>query len=77
MNQEKDIDKIVLHYTDGSTKEVRKGFIAGITENELEETSEATFYMAHISGKDLATVVYAVMQLGIKLNLFGDLEESE
>ncbi len=77
MDKDKDVDKIVLHYTDGTTKEVSKGFIAGITENELEGTSKTTFYMAHISGKDIGTVVYAVVQLGMKLGLFGKSEADE
>lgn len=77
MSEEKDIEKIVLHYIDGSVKEVSKGFIASVTVSEKSGTEEITFDMVHISGHDLTSIVSSVMELGIKLGMFGNGEDTE
>lgn len=68
---EKDIEKIVLHYDDGTTETVDKGFIASLTSSDDDETCEITFHMAHISGDELCNMIEGVATLGIKLGLFG------
>ena len=67
---EKGIEKIVLHYDDGTTETVDKGFIASLTSSD-DETCEITFHMAHISGNELCNMIEGVATLGIKLGLFG------
>ena len=71
----KDIDKIVLHYTDGTVEAVNKGFIADMIPSEDEETCEITFHMVHISGDELSNMIESVAGLGIKLGMFGENED--
>lgn len=73
---EKDVDKIVIHFTDGSTKEINKGFLANMVEHEENGTCEITFDMVHVAGKDLATIVSAVTEFGFKAGMFSD-DENE
>ena len=78
MNEsEKEIGKIVIHYTDGSTSEISKGFIANIEDSKTEGKSTITFEMVGISGRDLVTVVEGVVQLGMRMGMFGDSESDE
>lgn len=71
MDNEKDIEKIVLHYTDGTIKTVDKGFIADLIPNDDGETCEITFRMVHISGDDLKEMIMSVAELGLEMGLFG------
>ena len=77
MSEEKDIEKIVLHYSDGTTKEVSKGFIAGMKVDEANQQAAMTFSMVHIGGKELKYIVSGVVELGLKLGMFNDANESE
>lgn len=51
--EEKNIEKIVIHYDNGEENTIHKGFMCGIKEDT--ESGEATldFTMCHISGRDL------------------------
>lgn len=71
MDNGKDIEKIVLHYTDGTTKAVNKGFIADLIPGDDGETCEITFHMVHISGVELSNMVEGIVELGLKMGLFG------
>lgn len=71
----KDIEKIVLHYADGTAETVNKGFIADMIPSEDEETCEITFHMVHISGNELSNIIESVVGLGIKLGMFGGNED--
>jgi hypothetical protein len=72
MSKEKDVDKITMHYTDGTTKEIDKGFIAGVTDGEEPGTENITFTMIHIAGSDLKDIVASIVELGFKLGYFND-----
>lgn len=71
MDNQKDIEKIVLHYADGTIKTVDKGFIADLIPSDDDETCEITFHMVHISGNDLSNMIEGVAELGLKMGLFG------
>ncbi|MBE6722255.1 MAG: hypothetical protein E7572_07190 [Ruminococcaceae bacterium] len=71
MENGKDIEKIVLHYTDGSIQTVNKGFICDLIPSDDDETYEITFRMVHISGDDLSNMIEGVVELGLKLGMFG------
>jgi len=71
MENGKDIEKIVLHYTDGSIQTVNKGFICDLIPSDDDETYEITFRMVHISGDDLSNMIECVVELGLKLGMFG------
>ena len=76
MDNGKDIEKIVLHYTDGTIQTVDKGFIADLIPNDDGETCEITFHMVHISGDDLKEMIMSVAELGLEMGLFGGNEDA-
>lgn len=65
--EEKNIEKIVIHYDNGEENTIHKGFMCGIKEDT--ESGEATldFTMCHISGRDLEMIVMGCLQLGERL----------
>lgn len=77
MDNGKDIEKIVLHYTDGTIQAVDKGFIADLIPNDDGETCDITFRMVHISGDDLKEMIVSVAELGLEMGLFGGNEDAE
>jgi len=74
--EEKDIVKIVLHYADGTTKEINQGFVASVDRNESAGKATMTFEMVHISGSDLSLIVEGVIQFGVRMGMFGDPESA-
>lgn len=71
---EKTIDKITLHYDDGTERTVNKGFICGFVTDEIEGTTTSNMYMVNVSGAELETVVLLVLELGMKLGMFNETE---
>ncbi len=76
MENGKDIEKIVLHYTDGTIQTVDKGFIADLIPSDDGETCEITFHMVHISGNELSNMIEGVTELGLKMGMFGGNEDA-
>ena len=74
---EKSIDKITLHFDDGTERTVNKGFICGFVKDEIEGTATANMHMVNVSGAELETVVLVVLELGMKLGMFNDKEDAE
>lgn len=62
---------IRIEYEDGQTQEISKGFVAQFTENEDDDTVTYTFDMVGMAGKDLEMLVLSVIDLGVKMGLFG------
>lgn len=75
-NQEKDIKNFTIHYTDGTSKTVEKGFFCNI-KDEPDGGSTLGFNMVGCSGKDLSTIVLGCINLGAKLGLFDEKESEE
>lgn len=73
--EEKNIEKIVIHYDNGEENTIHKGFMCGIKEDT--ESGEATldFTMCHISGRDLEMIVMGCLQLGERLGMFDGRKE--
>ena len=69
--EERTAKRIVIEYEGAPTREISKGFVAQFTENEEDDTITSTFDMVGKSGKDLEMLVLSVMELGMKLGLFG------
>lgn len=74
---EKTAVSITVAYDDGSVSELEKGLVFRLTENPEEEQMEITAEMVSISGKDLYTIVHAVVELGMRLGIFKDLDREE
>lgn len=77
MDNEKAVTKITLTYDDGSQREISKGFIAGVTRNELEGTDNITFNFVGISGSDVESIVYGVLEFAKRIGMFGDSEDTD
>ena len=69
--EERTAKRIVIEYEGAPTREIFKGFVAQFTENEGDDTITSTFDMVGMSGRDLEMMVFSVMELGMKLGLFG------
>lgn len=74
---EKTIEKITLHFDDGSERTVNKGFICGFVQDEIEGTATANMHLVNVSGAELQTVVLLVLELGSKMGMFNGLEDAE
>lgn len=74
---EKTAEKITVTYSDGSVKELKKGLIFHLGEVQENGDIEITAEMMDMSCKDLFTVVTAAVDLGMKLGMFGDKEETD
>lgn len=76
MKETPDIEKIVLHFTDGTTKEVHKGFIAGMEIDEDKKEARMTFNMCHMSGGEMKYIVNGMVEFGLKTGLLGNGDET-
>ncbi len=72
MEEEKDVEKIVIHYEDGAEKVIDQGFFCNMKEEDGSAVLE--FTMCHVSGKELELIIEGCLQLGFKL---GMLKEEE
>lgn len=75
---EKDVEKFTVHYSDGTEKTIEKGFFCEIKKEKGENI--LTFVMCHCAGDDLRTIIAGCIQLGIELGYFDqsdDLAEKE
>lgn len=76
MEEEKTIERITLHLSDGTTKTVNKGFICGFVKDEIEGNVQANMHLVNVNGEELETVVLLVLELGAKLGMFNDQEDT-
>jgi len=67
-----DAVKITITYADGHTKELDKGICWNVPESYDDESAEITAELVGCSGKDLACIILAAVQLGEKLGMFND-----
>ena len=72
MNKEREVDKITLHYDDGTEKTVEKGFICNMKEENGEAVLE--FTMCHVPGREIKLIIEGCLQLGFKLGMFKEEE---
>ncbi len=72
VENEKDIQKIVIHYEDGTEETINKGFIGSVKEND--GNIDMVFHMCHIPGRNLENIIWGILQLGDKLGMFDDQE---
>ena len=75
-NQEKDLKRFVIEYEDGTVREAKKGFLCTMEPGEDDDVT-FTYDMLGISGGELKLLVGGMLQLGMKLGLFGHGEEEE
>ena len=68
------VEKIVIKYEDGTSKEIEKGAIITVDKDENED-NHLTFEFADISGSELTTLILGVMQMGVEMGLFNDEDE--
>ena len=69
--EEKNIEKIVIHYDNGEENTIHKG----IKEDTESEEATLDFTMCHISGRDLEMIVMGCLQLGERLGMFDGRKE--
>lgn len=64
--------KITVTYDDGSVEELDKGLAFRFEDNEdTPEREVIVAEMVNMTGRDLYTVVSAVVEMGMKLGMFG------
>lgn len=64
-----EIEKIMVHYADGTIKSVHKGFFCEIEKKNEEDV--LTFLMCHCAGDDLRLIIAGCAKLGMELGYFG------
>lgn len=76
MEEEKSVDRIIIEYEDGTTKELDCGMAISVSPSvEPEGDVNVTATMVRMKGEDLFNVIYAMVELGIKLGLFNNEKE--
>lgn len=75
LQKEKNVEKIVIHYEDGTEKKIEKGFFCGLKEEDGAVVLD--FTMCHIAGKEISMIVEGCLQLGLKLGMFGESEQGQ
>ena len=71
MNDKK-VKSIVLHFEDGSSREIEKGLCMTIADGEAEETAGITCDLAGCSVRDLYIFVEVAISLGARMGMFGE-----
>lgn len=74
---EKDCVKITLTYEDGTIQEVNHGFICNAAPSEDGAGVSFTFTMVHISGTMLKDIIGGVLELGVRMGYFGEVEDTD
>lgn len=74
MEETPDIEKIVLHFADGTTREVKKGFIASMKVDEKNLQASMTFNMVHMSGAEMKYIVNGMLEFGMRAGFFAENE---
>jgi hypothetical protein len=67
----KDVEKIMVHYEDGTTKDIEKGVVFTMQDTGHGECS-ITAEMVNIAGRDLYTIVSGVIEMAYKIGMFND-----
>lgn len=65
MNKEREVDKITIHYDDGTEKTVEKGIVLNIKEENGERV--CVFTMCHIQGRERTLAIEGCLHLGFML----------
>ena len=73
----KSLSKIALCFDGGTEHTVEKGFVCEFGTDEKEEEMTATIHLLNVSDKELTDVVFFVLELADKLNLFDKTEGAE
>lgn len=69
--KEKDIQKIIIKYDDGTEKEIEKGVV--ITDKVIEDGDyNLTFEFANMQGSELVTIIFGVTEMGVNIGLFDE-----
>lgn len=71
-DQEKTAKKITVTYDDGTTKEIERGLVFTISEPDENDNCQIEAEFVNIKGKEIYTVVFAVLEMGVKLGMFND-----
>mgnify|MGYP001851668669 CR=1 FL=1 len=72
MEEEKDVEKIVIHYEDGTEKVIDKGFFCNMKGEDGSAVLE--FNMCHVPGREIELIIEGCLQLGFKLGIFKEEE---
>lgn len=70
IKEENNVDQIIVKYDDGTERVIRKGAVIEYKEEGKEGT--LTFEFADIKGEELASIIYGVTEMGVKMGMFED-----
>lgn len=71
----KEVEKFIVCYANGEEKIIDKGFFC---EMKTEDDSHVlSFIMSHVSGAELANIVFGCIELGVRLGLFNEKDNHE
>lgn len=76
LNEEKAVDRIIIAYEDGTTREIEQG-MALWSEDYKDDHADVKAVLTHMKGKDLIMLIYAMVELGSRLGLFNREEREE
>lgn len=74
-----DVKNIEVHFENGSTEVIEKGFVANVMKKEAdgESVADIQVYFANWSGLDMYIMLEAVVMVAKEMGLFNDEEEDE
>lgn len=71
--EEREIEKLVIHYKNGEEETIEKGFFSCGLEEGKDGEYKLNFSMCNISGRDLKSIIMGFMQLGDEMGFFDEL----
>ena len=78
---ERSVEDIIVLYDDGTVKRLDKGMVIHFKDKNPETDKEneigMTFDLLEMKGQDLGLVVTAVLQFGVGMGMFDDIEEED
>ena len=70
MNENTTPEKIVVHYDNGTTKEIGHGLVFHVVPGQEPDTVEVTAELVAVGEDDLRQIIGAAVELGFRIGLF-------
>lgn len=77
--EDKETDKIVIHYDNGEIREFtdEKAAVISIGDEKEDGAMDISFDMLNIKGKDLRLIVMSILEFAVRLGMFNESEVDE
>lgn len=64
------IEKVVVQYSDGTTKEITKGAVVEL--KHVGNEAKLNFELTDFTYEELSILMFGILEAGVKMGIFGD-----